>query len=107
MGKTIPVDLGPVDELPLEMGLCFVIKGAEIAVFRSRDGRIFAVQNRCPHRQGTLSDGIMGAGIVICPSHGHKFDLVTGQGSEAGECVKIFSVRDVNGRAILDYPTGV
>jgi len=68
------------------------VKGEEIAVFRSRSGKITAIENKCPHRQGPLSEGIIDEGKVICPLHGHKFNLSTGKGSEKPECVKVFPV---------------
>jgi nitrite reductase (NADH) small subunit len=74
-----------------------VVAGEEIAVFRQRDGQLFAVQNRCPHRQGALAEGIAGGGKVICPLHAHKFDLATGEGSELHECVKVYAVCETNG----------
>ena len=90
MDKKVIVNLGAVEQIPVGQGLCFVLKGEEVAVFRSRDGKIFAIENTCPHRKGPLSEGMIGDGKVICPLHGHKFDLATGQGSESHECVKVF-----------------
>ena len=43
----------------------------------------------------------MGGGKVICPLHAHKFDLATGTGSEAGECVKVYAVRELDGEILL------
>ncbi len=96
------VNLGSVEQIPLGQGLCFVIKGQEIAVFRSRQGNLFAIENRCPHRQGPLSEGIIGDGKVICPLHGHKFDLSTGKGNEMSECVKTYRVWEENGQVMLE-----
>jgi nitrite reductase (NADH) small subunit len=59
------------------------------------------VQNRCPHKQGRLAEGIAGGGKVICPLHAHKFDLTTGEGSEKGECLKVYKAADVNGEILL------
>src|SRR6185295_11940892 len=53
------VRVGPSDKVPPGQGLCFVVGGEEIAVFRQRDGQLFATQNRCPHKQGPLSEGIV------------------------------------------------
>lgn len=97
-------NLGNVNDIPLGQGLCYTVKGEEIAVFRSRDGKICAIENRCPHRQGPLVDGIVGNGKVVCPLHGHKFDLASGQGSESGECVRTFEVWEQHGQIILDIP---
>jgi nitrite reductase (NADH) small subunit len=95
------VNLGSVEKIPLGQGRCYIVAGEEVAVFRQRDGRLFATQNRCPHRQGPLSDGICGAGKIICPLHGHKFDLATGHGAEPGETIKIYHVAESNGEVIL------
>ncbi len=94
-------NLGSIDNFPPGQGRSFVIEGEEIAVFRQRDGQFFATQNRCPHKQGPLSEGIVGAGKVICPLHAHKFDLATGAGSEHGECVKTFKVEERHGEIVL------
>jgi nitrite reductase (NADH) small subunit len=95
------VNLGPIEKVPLGQGFCFVVGGEEIAVFRQRDGRLFATQNRCPHRQGPLSEGIIGDGKVICPLHAHKFDLCSGAGPQPGECLRTFTVRESGGEILL------
>ena len=46
----------------------------------------------------------MGEGKIVCPLHGHKFDLTTGQGSEDCECVKTFPVEEKDGKIVLSYP---
>lgn len=104
MDKKTFVNLGRVDQITMGHGRCFVVEGEEIAVFRSRDGKISAIGNRCPHRQGPLAEGIVGNGKVICPLHGHKFDLVSGEGSEKNECVRTFDVREQRGEIILGLP---
>lgn len=104
MNNTKIIPLGDVEHIPLGQGMCFIIRGEEVAVFRSREGTLFAVENQCPHRKGPLSEGIMGGGKIVCPLHGHKFDLATGQGSDGHECVKTFKVSEENGQVILEYP---
>ncbi len=99
------VNIGPIDRIPLGQGISFLIDGEEIAVFRSRGGEIFAIENRCPHRQGPLSEGIIGGGKVICPLHGHKFDLATGQGGEKHECVRVFKVWKDEDQIFMEWPT--
>lgn len=96
-----PVNLGSIEKIPPGQGRCYVVAGEEIAVFRQRDGRLFATQNRCPHKQGPLSEGILGGDKVICPLHSHKFALASGEGSEHGECVKVFSVSESDGEVLL------
>ncbi len=103
MEKTWKVKLGPVDVVPMGQGLCFQVEGEGIAVFRSRDGEVKAIENRCPHAKGPLSEGIIGNGKVVCPLHGHKFDLETGQGSEKTESVRTFPAWVENNTLFIEY----
>ena len=103
MNKTIIVNLGTIHQIPLAQGRCFIINGEEIAVFRPRGGGVFALQNQCPHRKGPLSEGVIGGGKVICPLHGHKFDLLTGQGGDMQECVKTFKAWEEDGQIMIEY----
>jgi NAD(P)H-dependent nitrite reductase small subunit len=95
------VNLGSISRVPVGQGRCYVVGNEEIAVFRQRDGRLFATQNRCPHRHGPLSEGVIGGGQVICPLHAHRFNLKDGAGSEPGECVQVHRVKDVDGEILL------
>ncbi len=95
------INLGSIEKIALGQGRCYLVGDEEIAVFRQRDGQLFATQNRCPHKQGPLSEGVAGGGKVICPLHGHKFDLASGAGSEPGECVKVYTVRELDGEIQL------
>ena len=99
--RNMRIHLGHVEQIPLGQGRCFMVGVHEVAVFRSRDGRLFAAENRCPHRGGPLAEGIIGGSQVVCPLHGHKFDLITGQGSEAHECVKTFKVWEENQKIVM------
>ena len=100
-GLEIVVPLGPVDAIPLGQGRTYVVDGRAIAVFRQRDGQLFATQNACPHRGGPLADGIIGAGKVICPLHARQFDLKTGASGEGDYAVQTYPVRVEGGKIIL------
>lgn len=54
----------------------------EIGIFRTEDDRIFAVNNRCPHKGGPLSQGIVYGDKVACPLHNWKISLVDGKAEE-------------------------
>ena len=95
------INLGSIESIASGQGRCFIVGGEEIAVFRQRDGRLFATQNRCPHKQGPLSEGIIGAGKVICPLHAHKFDLCSGEGPDPKECLRVYPVREENGEILI------
>lgn len=49
-----------------------------IALFRSAAQRVFALADRCPHRGGPLSQGMVCADTVVCPLHGWTLDLASG-----------------------------
>jgi nitrite reductase/ring-hydroxylating ferredoxin subunit len=53
------------------------VKGDEMAVFKN-NGKLYGVQNICPHEGGQLCKGWIEGGEVVCPLHGYKFDLQTG-----------------------------
>lgn len=72
-------NLGPADRIPLGQGRAFRVAGCQVAVFRTRDGGVYAVQAACPHRGGPLALGLVGAGKVVCPLHGYAFRLADGQ----------------------------
>lgn len=71
--------LGAIDRIPVGEGKAFDARGRKVAVFRTRSGELFATQAHCPHKSGPLADGMVGGGAVICPLHGYKYDLATGQ----------------------------
>jgi len=104
------IDLGPLDQLPLGQGRCVVANERQIAVFRFRDGRVFAINNQCPHRGGPLSEGVVGvdhasgAEAVICPLHAYKFSLRDGRGLDTELLARIYRVEVRDGRifAALD-----
>jgi nitrite reductase (NADH) small subunit len=78
------VTVGSVEEIPVGEGRTFAVEGSQIAVFRLRDGTLRAVDAVCPHRGGPLADGLSDGRVVVCPLHGHTFDLCSGADT-AGE----------------------
>ena len=65
-----------------------------IAIFKTRDGSIFAINNICPHKKGKLSEGLVHDKIVTCPLHNWEIDLKTGEalGNDKG-CTGIFETK--------------
>ena len=70
----------------------------EIAIFKTRDGSIFAINNVCPHKQGKLSEGLVHEKQVTCPLHSWEIDLTTGKalGNDSG-CTNIYESKIVDG----------
>lgn len=53
--------------------------GGDIAVFRTADDRVYALHDRCPHKGGPLSQGIVHGAHVTCPLHGWTIALASGE----------------------------
>ncbi len=107
---TTEIDLGPIGFIPLGEARAYTIAGNTIAgntiaVFRQRDGRLFATDNACPHKSGPLADGLVGSGKVICPLHMWKIDLATGQCLGEDAAVQTHPVREANGRILITLAT--
>jgi nitrite reductase (NADH) small subunit len=93
------VEIGSVEAIPRRGARCVSLPNARIAVFRTQDDRIYALENRCAHRAGPLSEGIVHGNAVTCPLHNWVFDLESGraQGADEGQ-VRTYPVRLVDGR---------
>jgi nitrite reductase (NADH) small subunit len=84
--------LGPINLIPRGQGRCFSVGRSRIAVFRDRNDSLFALENSCPHQGGPLADGVIGAGMVVCPLHAHRFRLGDGSGVDTELCARTFPV---------------
>lgn len=51
----------------------------DIAIFRTLDDQLFALHDKCPHKGGPLSQGLVHGKRVSCPLHGWNFELDSGQ----------------------------
>ena len=75
--------------------------GGDVAVFRTADDKVFALLDRCPHKGGPLSQGIVFGESVACPLHNWTIALDSGTAKEPDEgCTAKFSVR-VEGDQVL------
>src|SRR5213593_3488549 len=69
-------------------------QAGDIAVFRTGEDEVFAVHDKCPHKGGPLSQGIVHGNTVSCPLHSWKIDLPSGEAHapDVG-CTKTFRVK--------------
>jgi nitrite reductase (NADH) small subunit len=97
------LDIGAVEDIPRRGGRVVKTPRGCIAVFRAADDAVFALDDRCPHKGGPLSDGIVHGHKVTCPLHSWVFSLETGeaQGADEGR-VRAHGVRVHAGRILLD-----
>ncbi|MGN6651696.1 nitrite reductase small subunit NirD [Trinickia sp.] len=73
----------------------------DIALFRTADDEVFALHDRCPHKGGALSQGIVHGKTVTCPLHSWNIALETGDACAPDEgCTMRFAVK-VDGEAVF------
>ncbi len=78
-------------------------RGLDVAVFRNDAGDVFALLDRCPHKGGPLSQGIVFGTHVACPMHNWTIGLCDGQASAPDEgCTPKFAVKVEDGAVYLD-----
>jgi nitrite reductase (NADH) small subunit len=98
------IDVGAIEDIPLRGARRVMTADGDIAVFRTHDDRIFALRDRCPHKQGPLSQGIVHGHAVACPLHNWTISLQTGQamGADAGNgCTPTVAVQVEGGRIFI------
>ena len=78
-------------------------QGLPVALFRTSADRVFALLDRCPHKGGPLSQGIVFGTSVACPLHNWTIGLCTGQAAAPDEgCTPKFAVKVAEGVVYLD-----
>ncbi|MBX3653424.1 MAG: nitrite reductase small subunit NirD [Ramlibacter sp.] len=76
-------------------------QGLDVAVFRNDQDQVFALLDRCPHKGGPLSQGIVFGTSVACPLHNWTIDMADGCARAPDEgCTPRFSVK-VEGDAVF------
>lgn len=88
------VRIGQLEDIP-KLGSRVVRRAdGNIAVFRTADDSVFALLDRCPHKGGPLSQGIVHGSQVSCPLHEWKIRLHSGEAVAPDEgCTTAFAVR--------------
>jgi len=92
-----------LDDIP-QLGSRVVqrLSGGDIAIFRNAEDEVFALHDKCPHKAGPLSQGIVHGRKVTCPLHGWNIGLADGQAiaPDVGSCSK-FEVKVEGGEVFL------
>jgi len=97
------LDIGPASQIEPGSARTLPVLGAEeIAVFRTVRGEVYALVNKCPHKQGPLSQGIVHGDSVTCPLHNYRISLKTGEalGDDKG-CTPTIPLKLEAGRIFL------
>jgi len=96
------IRIGTLADIPRRGARTVETAQGQVAVFRTSDDEVFALFNRCPHRGGPLSDGIVSGRLVACPLHGWTIDLATGEATAPDEgCTRPVPARLVDGAVYL------
>jgi len=95
--------IGQLAEIPVLGARIVETAQGVIALFRGSDDRVFALHNRCPHRGGPLSEGIVHNGKVTCPLHSWVIDLESGQAlAPDNGCTPTFPAKVIDGAVWLN-----
>ncbi|MEK6748273.1 MAG: nitrite reductase small subunit NirD [Pseudomonadota bacterium] len=90
--------VGAAHTIPRQGARVVKIGEVNVAIFKNVSDEIFALEDRCPHKGGPLSQGIVHGRRVTCPLHNWVIELHDGNAvaPDIG-CVKTFSTKVVNG----------
>ncbi|HFC04825.1 MAG TPA: nitrite reductase small subunit NirD [Rhizobiales bacterium] len=97
------IDIANLDDIPRRGARVVKTRLGCVAIFRTQDDQVFALDDSCPHKNGALSEGIVHGTAVTCPLHNWVISLETGlaQGADEGR-VSTHKVRVDNNRIMLD-----
>ena len=96
------IEIGEVASVPRLGSRIVRTRAGDIAVFRTADDHYFALDDRCPHKGGPLSQGIVHGRRVTCPLHNFVIELESGKAVAPDEgCTHTHAVRADNGKLYL------
>ena len=101
--RPVWLDIGPITQIEPGMAATLPVEGGEeIAVFHTMGGNFYALINKCPHKQGPLSQGIVHGDSVSCPLHNWRISLKNGKalGDDEG-CTPTIPLKIDAGRIYL------
>ena len=94
--------IGNIADIPLRGARCVKTPEGKIAVFRTAENEVFAIDDHCPHKGGPLSQGIVHAKAVTCPLHNWVISLETGRALGADEgAVRTLPLRNEDGALFI------
>ena len=102
------VDVGAIAEVPLRGARLVKTADGCIAIFRTSENEAYALDDKCPHKGGPLSQGIVHGKSVTCPLHNWVISLETGtaEGADSGK-TPTYKLAVKDGRMLLELPTVV
>jgi nitrite reductase [NAD(P)H] small subunit len=96
------IDVCAAEDIPRQGARVIETRNGPVAVFRTVDDAIFALYDRCPHKGGPLSQGIVHGHAVTCPLHNWVINLASGEARGPDEgCTGSVPVEVTDGRVRL------
>ncbi|MEM6663877.1 MAG: nitrite reductase small subunit NirD [Pseudomonadota bacterium] len=97
------VDIGALEDIPVRGARVIRSKAGCVALFRTGEDSVFAIDDTCPHKKGPLSEGIVHGKSVTCPLHNWVISLETGQVAAPDEGkVRTYPTRVQDGRILVN-----
>ncbi|MFZ1862513.1 MAG: nitrite reductase small subunit NirD [Candidatus Competibacter sp.] len=95
-------EIGALADIPRLGARVVKTPQGDVAIFRAADDQIFALRDRCPHKGGPLSQGIIHGHRITCPLHNWVLELDSGEAvaPDVG-CARAYPLRLENGRIWL------
>ena len=102
------VEVCSVSDIPARGAIRVEFANHTIAIFRTFDNHVRALEDRCPHKGGALSAGIVHGDCVTCPLHNWVISLESGeaQGEDEGQVEK-FNVKVNDDTVFLETPNTI
>ncbi len=79
--------VGNIDDIPKQGARCINFGANKLAIFRTENDDLFAMEDKCPHSGGPLSQGIVHGNCVTCPLHNWVISLESGEAQGADDGV--------------------
>lgn len=98
------MNIGNIKDIPRLGARVVKTTEGDIAIFRTADDKVFALADKCPHKNGPLSQGIVHGDTVTCPLHNWRINLADGQAVAPDEgCTGHFKIEvDAEGELSLE-----
>jgi nitrite reductase (NADH) small subunit len=88
------IEIGHINEIPQLGSRVVKTNSGKIAIFRNSEDEVFALGDRCPHKGGPLSEGMISGRTVTCPLHNWKLQLDTGMAIAPDDgCTNTYPIR--------------
>ena len=96
------IDIAALDDIPVRGARVIKTRMGCVAIFRTVEDKVFAIDDSCPHKKGPLHDGMVHGNAVTCPLHNLVIDLETGLAADGESRVNTYEILVEKGRILLD-----